>query len=111
VSTAAAAPPADPDTLAREVADLVAAHPAVARLDGGALGAVGTHLPGGRLVGVRIGRADEPVEIGVVLHLGGPIPDVVRALRREVAALCGASGHPVPAVDVVVADLAVPAAP
>lgn len=101
--------PADPDALARSVAALVAAHPAVARLDGGVFGAVATHLPGRRLVGVRIGQGAEPVEIGVVLHLQSPIPGVVRTLRREVAALCTAAGHPVTAVDVTVADVAVPA--
>ncbi len=102
--------PADPDALARSVAALVAAHPAVARLDGGVFGAVATYLPGDRLVGVRIGRGGEPVEIGVVLHLQAPIPGVVRALRREVADLCAAAGHLVAAVDVTVADVAVPAA-
>jgi plasmid stabilization system protein ParE len=109
VSAGATATPA-PDTgaLARSVAAAVAAHPDVARLDGGAFGDIATHVPGDRLVGVRIGRADEPVEIAVVLHLLRPVPDAVRSLRREVAAVCGAAGHPVTSVDVVVADLADP---
>lgn len=97
------------DALVRRVAAAVAAHPDVARLDGGAFGSVATLLPGGRLVGVRIGGVGEPVEIAVVLHLHRPIPSVVRGLRREVAALCGAAGRPVTAVDVTVADLAEPA--
>ena len=98
----------DIDALARCVAAAVAAHPDVARLDGGAFGDVATQLPGHRLVGVRIGRAGEPVEIGVVLRLRRPVPDAVRSLRREVAAVCGAAGHPVAEVDVTVADIAEP---
>lgn len=109
-TTATMTHPADPDALARSVAAAVAAHPAVARLDGGVFGAVATYLPGRRLVGVRIGQGDEPVEIAVVLHLQSPIPAVVRSLRREVAALCAAAGHPVAAVDVTVSDVDVPAA-
>jgi plasmid stabilization system protein ParE len=106
--TAPSTAPAGGDPLAQRVADAVAAHPAVARLDGGAFGSVATHLPGRRLLGVRIGRGDEPVEIAVVLHGRRPIPDVVRVLRRRVAAVCAAAGHPVRAVDVTVSDLAVP---
>lgn len=97
--------PTDTDALAELVAAVVTANPAVARLDGGVFGTVATHLPGRRLVGVRIGRGDEPVELGVVLHLGRPIPDVLTALRREVSALCGGA-----AVDITVSDVAVPAA-
>jgi hypothetical protein len=89
--------------LAEEVASAVRAHPAVARLDAGLYGEVATHLPGRRLVGVRIGEGDEPVELAVVLHPDQPIPDVVRALRREVSRLCGGA-----AVDITVADLAIP---
>lgn len=96
--TAPARPAAE---LADQVADVVSAHPAVARLDGGVFGAVATYLPGRRLVGVRIGQPGEPVEVAVVLHLMRPIPDVVAVLRREVAALCG--GVP---VDITVADVA-----
>lgn len=95
---------ADPDALAELVAAAVTAHPAVARLHGGYFGAVATYLPGRRLLGVRLGRGDEPVEVAVVLHLGGPIPHIVRELRSEVSTLCGGA-----AVDITVADLAVPA--
>lgn len=94
----------DPDALAELVAATVTAHPAVAGLHGGVYGSVATYLPGRRLVGVRIGQGDEPVEIGVVLHLQRPIPDVVRALRQEVSELCGGA-----AVDITVSDVAVPA--
>jgi hypothetical protein len=94
-----------PTPLAERIADVVTAHPAVARLDSGIFGAVATYLPGRRLVGVRVGGPGEPVEIGVVLHLGAPLPGVVAALRREVAALCAGAR-----VDITVADLEVPAA-
>jgi hypothetical protein len=93
----------DPAALAERVAAAVTAHPAVAGLHGGAYGAVATWLPGRRLVGVRIGEGDEPVEVAVVLHPDRPIPDVVRALRREVSGLCGGA-----AVDITVADIVLP---
>jgi DNA-binding transcriptional LysR family regulator len=93
----------DPVVLAERVAAAVTAHPAVAGLHGGPFGAVATYLPGRRLVGVRIGEGDEPVEVAVVLRPDRPIPDVVRALRREVSALCGGA-----AVDITVADIVVP---
>ncbi|MCE3555274.1 hypothetical protein LWC33_27965 [Pseudonocardia sp. RS11V-5] len=88
------------DELARRVADLVAAHPAVVRLDGGIFGAVGTYLPGHRLVGVRVDEHGGPVEVAVVLSLAVPIPEVVAQLRARVAAVAG--GRP---VDVTVSDV------
>jgi hypothetical protein len=93
----------DPVVLAERVAAAVTAHPAVAGLHGGPFGAVATYLPGRRLVGVRIGEGDEPVEVAVVLRADRPIPDVVPALRREVSTLCGGA-----AVDITVADIVVP---
>jgi hypothetical protein len=92
-----------PSALAEQVAAAVTDHPAVARLDGGIFGAVATHLPGRRLVGVRIGEPGEPVELAVVLHPHRPIPEVVRELRREVSRICGGA-----AVDITVADLELP---
>jgi hypothetical protein len=92
--------PFDPGALAERVADAVTAHPAVARLHGGFFGDVATYLPGHRLIGVRIAEPGAPVELGVVLHLDRPIPDVVRSLRQQVSLLCG--GAP---VDIVVADV------
>ncbi len=103
---AADAPRTDPAILAELVADAVTAHPSVVRLDGGAFGTVATFLPTGRLVGVHVGRPDEPVEIAVVLRLDRPIPDVVTSLRSTVRALC--DGSP---VDVTVADVELPGAP
>jgi hypothetical protein len=97
-------PPAfDPVALAERVAAAVSAHPAVARLHGGLFGDVATYLPGRRLIGVRISESGAPVELGVVLHLNRPIPDVVRSLRRQVSLLCGGA-----AVDIVVADVVEP---
>ena len=95
--------PPDPDALAERVAAAVTAHPAVVGLHGGLYGAVATYLPGRKLVGVRIGVGDEPVEVAVVLRADRPIPDVVRALRREVSGLCGGA-----AVDITVADIVLP---
>ena len=95
--------PPDPAALAERVAAAVTAHPAVAGLHGGPFGAVATYLPGRRLVGVRIGEGDEPVEVAVVLRADQPIPDVVRALRREISKLCGGA-----AVDITVADIVLP---
>jgi hypothetical protein len=89
--------------LAERIAAVVTSHPSVARLHAGTFGEVATYLPGRRLMGVRIGTGDEPVELGVVLVLDRPIPDVVRALRREVALMCG--GAP---VDITVADVELP---
>jgi hypothetical protein len=96
-------PAADPAALAERVACAVTAHPAVARLHGGRFGAIATYLPGRRLIGVRIGAGDEPVELGLVLHLDRPIPEVVPVIRREVSRLCGGA-----TVDITVADLELP---
>ena len=95
--------PATGATVAEQVAAAVAAHPAVAALHRGIYGDVMTYLPGRRLVGVRIGEGDEPVEVAVVVRADRPIPEVVRSLRQEVSRLCG--GAP---VDITVADIALP---
>jgi hypothetical protein len=95
----------DPVTLAERVAAAVRAHPSVAGLHGGTFGDLATHLPGRRLVGVRLGAAGDPVELGVVLRLDRPIPGVVRSLRRLVSGLC--AGAP---VDITVGDVVVPGA-
>jgi len=103
--TVSSTPIAVPLTLAERVAATVLTHPGVAGLHGGVFGSVATYLPGRRLTGVRIGEGDEPVELGVVLHIHRPIPEVVRALRREVSVMCGGA-----AVNITVADIAVPVA-
>ena len=97
------APTRDPAALAQCVAATVLAHPGVAGLHGGPFNAVATHLPGSRLVGVRIGAGAEPVELAVVLWLERPIPEVVAGLRATVSRICGGA-----AVDITVADVAEP---
>ncbi|MCW0211973.1 MAG: hypothetical protein OJJ54_01300 [Pseudonocardia sp.] len=102
--------PADPADLARQVAAVVAANPAVARLDGGVYGAVATYLPGRRLVGVRIGQGDEPVEVSVALYADHPFPAIVRGIRRDVSALCNGAAVDITVSDVVVRGEETPAA-
>jgi hypothetical protein len=92
---------ADREALVERVAAAVAAHPSVAGPHGGRYNDLATYLATGRLVGVRIGAPGEPVEVGVVLRLDRPIPDVVAELQRAVSALCGGAR-----VDVTVGDVA-----
>ncbi|MCW0214679.1 MAG: hypothetical protein OJJ54_15070 [Pseudonocardia sp.] len=94
--------PADPPDRAGAVAAVLLAHPGVARLDGGPFGSIASHLPGRRVVGVRLGIAGEPVEIAVVARAASvPLP----RLRDELAALVrGVLGEV--DVEVTVADLA-----
>ncbi|SFQ60247.1 hypothetical protein SAMN05421810_110152 [Amycolatopsis arida] len=93
-------PAEDPaETIAREVL----AHPAVVRLDGGPLGVVATHLPGRRVTGVRVPDDGAPVEVGVVLRLGEPLPELTEQVRHRVRGVVGT----VP-VDIVVSDVVEP---
>ena len=85
---------------AATVAAAVLAHPAVVRLDGGPFGTVASHLPGRRVVGVRLGGAGEPVEVGVVVRLGPPLPQLADELGAVVRGVLG----PVP-VEVTFADV------
>jgi uncharacterized alkaline shock family protein YloU len=82
------------------IARAVLGHPGVVRLDGGRFGEFISPLPGRRVVGVRVGTAEEGVELGVVLRLGQPIPVVAQDLREIVRDVLG----PVP-VDVSVVDV------
>ena len=91
---------------AAEVAAAVLGHPSVARLDGGPFGTVASHLPGRRVVGVRIGDGDEPVELAVVVRLGTPLPQLAEELAGLVRGLIG----PVP-VEVTFADVVSEPAP
>lgn len=90
----------DPAATAARIEAVVTAHPAVVRLEGGPFGAVATHLPGRRIVGVRVGEPGEAVELAVALYLDHPLPDAAAALRREVAPLV--PGSP---VDITVTDV------
>jgi uncharacterized alkaline shock family protein YloU len=96
--------PVTPEKLAEAIAAAVLAHPAVVRLDGGALGVVATHLPGRKVVGVRVGETDEPVEIAVVLRLGAPLPRVVADIRERVQAVASGVAVDVEVTDVVTAE-------
>lgn len=86
--------------LAERIAEEVADHPSVRRLDAGPFGTVASYLPGRRVAGVRAGEAGEPVEVAVVLRLDRPLPDIVADLRTRVAAVAG----PV-TVDITVSDI------
>jgi hypothetical protein len=91
-----------PADRAEEVAAAVLAHPAVARLDGGPFGTVASYLPGRRrLLGVRIGVGDEPVELAVVVRMGTPLPQVAAELGDVVRRLLGPVPVEVTFVDVV----------
>lgn len=74
----------NPADLADRVAEVVLDHPGVVRLHGGEFGTITTHLPGRAVTGVRVGGADEPIEVAVVLHLRRPLPEVVTELRERV---------------------------
>lgn len=92
------------------VAAAVAAHPGVARLDGGPFGTVASHFPGRRRVdGVRIGTADEPVQLAVVARLGTPLPRLADELAATVRDVLGPVAVDVTVSDVVPAVTAVPA--
>jgi hypothetical protein len=93
--------PGQHDTgLAEAIAAELLAHPAVVTMSGGPLGVLATHLPGRKVNGVRVRGAGEPIEIGVILRLGDPLPKVTEELRARVRALAGEVR-----VDVTVADI------
>lgn len=96
-----------PDLPARvaELAAAVLAHPGVARLDGGPFGTVASFLPGRRrIVGVRIGTGDEPVELAVVARFGIPLPRLADELGAVVRALLGPVGVEVRFSDVDITE-------
>ncbi len=96
---------------AAAVAAAVVAHPAVERLDGGPFGTVSSYLPGHRLLGVRVGLGDEPVEIAVVARLGTALPRVADELGVIVRGILGPVAVEVTFSDVVGAGVDPPAAP
>ncbi|TDC49414.1 Asp23/Gls24 family envelope stress response protein [Jiangella ureilytica] len=101
------APTPEPD-LAELVAAAVRAVPGVAGLYGGLFGEVATHLPGRRVLGVRIDDGGN-AEVHVVLHWGHPVPATAYAVRRAVARLVHGGVHVV--VDDIAAPPTGPAAP
>jgi hypothetical protein len=102
-------PTPGPPTPAAEVVSAVLAHPAVARLDGGPFGTVASYLPGRRrILGVRIGVGDEPVEIAVVARLGTPLPQLAEELGAAVRGVLGSVAVEVTVSDVVPVVAAAP---
>ena len=98
-------PHTDRTAPATELAVQVSAHPDVVRLDGGPFGTVASHLPGRhRVLGVRIGVGDEPVELAVVARFGVSLPGLAEEIGAVVRGLLG----PV-AVEVTFSDVADPA--
>ncbi|MGH3631972.1 MAG: hypothetical protein ACRDRL_31590 [Sciscionella sp.] len=93
--------------LGDEQAELLAArilqHPDVVRLDGGPFGAVGSYLPGRRIVGVSLGSHNSPAEIAIVAKMGSPLPSVINELREIARSVLG--DRP---VDLVVSDIVDP---
>lgn len=90
----------DPGALPERIADQIREHPAVVGLHGGPFGSICSYLPGRRVVGVRIDPDRAAVQVGVVLWLSAPLPQLVTELRSRVTAVAG----PI-AVDVTVADV------
>lgn len=89
-----------PGEVAVAIEGALLAHPAVVRLDGGAFGIIATPAPGRRVVGVDVFGEGRPVEIGVVLRIDRPVPELVAELRDRVISVAG----PVQ-VDVTVCDV------
>lgn len=91
-------------SLPQQVAEAVAAHPAVVRLDGGPFGTVASYLPGRRVVGVRLGLAPEPVEVAVVVRWPWrtPLPVLADELGDLVRTVTGERAVAVTVADVVV---------
>ncbi|MCO1574849.1 MULTISPECIES: hypothetical protein [unclassified Crossiella] len=87
--------------LADRIAQVVLTHPSVVSLHGGAYGQVLSYLPGRKVIGVRSTGDGEPVEVGVVLRFGEPLPEVVTELRQRVRQVTGAVPVDITVVDVV----------
>ncbi|NYD21599.1 Asp23/Gls24 family envelope stress response protein [Kineococcus aurantiacus] len=81
--------PVGVEELADDVAAAVRAVPGVARLHAGALGELGTYLPGRRVPGVRVGddvlAGRAPLEVHVVLRPGTPVREVAQDVHASVA--------------------------
>ncbi|RZT87741.1 hypothetical protein EV383_4667 [Pseudonocardia sediminis] len=99
-----------PDAHAADVAAAVLGHPAVIRLDGGPFGSIASYLPGHHLAGVRVGLADEPTEVAVVVRLGHPFPGLADEIAGRVRSVLGPVAVEVTFSDVGAADaVSVPA--
>ncbi|MEW1959753.1 hypothetical protein [Kineococcus sp. NPDC059986] len=109
------------EDLADDLAVVVRAVPGVSDLHPGALGEIGTYLPGRRVAGIRLrdevfgsdGSVRYPVEVHVVLAAGAPIRETAQAVHAAVDQRLGAAGlHPAVLVNVadIAADLTAPTA-
>lgn len=99
------------DDAAVAVATAVAALPHVARLDGGPFGTVASHLPGRRVIGVRIDAGPSGpcgAEVAVVARLGLPLPRLAEQVAAAVRGVLGPVDVDVTFCDVVPAVTAVP---
>ena len=109
------------EQLADDLAAVVRAVPGVSALHPGALGEIGTYLPGRRVAGIRLrdeaftetstgpagtgGAARHPVEVHVVLAAGAPVRETAAAVHAAVDRRLAAAGlHP--SVLVKLADVA-----
>jgi len=95
--------PRAPQDIAAALRRAILDHPAVRRLDGGTFGVIATYAPGQRLIGVRVIGENQPVEIGVVLGLDRPLPEVADELRTVARRVVGDVR-----VDVTVCDVTPP---
>lgn len=84
---------------AGELAERVLAHPSVVRLHGGQFGEIASYLPGRKVVGIRLPDGGS-VEVGVVLRLDRPLPEIIDEIRGALAEVL----DEVP-VDITVADV------
>jgi len=93
---------------ADDLAAAVLAVPGVARLNGGALGEIGTYLPGRRVPGIRWREAEELLDVHVVLRHDADVRGVAEQIHRVVAQMSiDLSGTPrtTPLITVHVDDL------
>ncbi|WP_432572091.1 hypothetical protein [Kineococcus sp. SYSU DK005] len=95
--------------LADDLAAAAGAVPGVARLHPGALGEIGTYLPGRRVAGVRLRgqvlRGDGTVEVHVVLAAGAGVRETAADVHAAAARVLRAAGVHAP-VAVHVQDVA-----
>jgi hypothetical protein len=91
----------EPGEIAEAIERALLTHPAVARLDGGAFGAIATLAPGIRVVGVDVAGEGRPVKIAVVLRISHPLPEVIAELRKLVRGIAGPIEVDVTVIDVV----------
>ncbi|MFN2318577.1 MAG: hypothetical protein ABR500_02695 [Dermatophilaceae bacterium] len=85
------------------LAATVRAVPGVAELYGGAMGEIGTHLPGRRIAGLR--TRGERTEITVAAEFGRDLHNLATAVRTAAAA------HTTGEVDVTIGDIVFPQQP